>query len=159
MAAGGPPAIRPPSQLTSAAVPRPASESRFKGGPRAAPFPAPAPCQACHAGLNGFGFGPDGRIYAPLFGSDQLVAIDVGSGAFTTVATGVGSPSAAKPDGHGHLFSVDYLRGDVWRTDLASGASQKVATLREPLDNLAIDRDGVVYVSSTADSSIFALDW
>ena len=47
VAAGGPPAIRPPSQLTSAAVraldARPASESRFKGGPRAAPFPAPAP--------------------------------------------------------------------------------------------------------------------
>lgn len=108
--------------------------------------------------LNGFGFAPDGRLYAPLFGTDRLVSIDVDSGVFTTVASGVGSPSAAKPDGKGHLYSVDYLKGDVWRTDLASGVSKIVGAFAAPLDNLAIAPDGLVYVSSTADSRIFALD-
>ncbi len=108
--------------------------------------------------LNGFGFGPDGRLYAPLFGTDRLVAIDVDTGIFTTVASGVGNPSAAKPDGAGHLYSVDYLKGDVWRTELATGSSQIIGSFPAPLDNLALGPDGLVYVSSTADSRIYTLD-
>jgi sugar lactone lactonase YvrE len=108
--------------------------------------------------LNGFGFGPDGRLYAPLFGTDHLVAIDVNTGAFTTVASGVGAPSAVKNDGQGHLYSVDYLKGDVWRTELSSGESRRVGSLPAPLDNLAISPDGLIYLSSAADSRIVALD-
>ena len=130
--------------------------------------------------LNGFGFGADGRLYAPQFRTDKLVAIDVDSGQFTTIASGVGAPAAAKMAANGDVISVDYLKGDVWRTSaagvtaavgaaVAGGAagvagaggsrdSRIIAALPAPIDSLAIAGDGTIFVSSVADSSIFALD-
>lgn len=108
--------------------------------------------------LNGFGFGPDGRLYAPLFGTSKLVAVDPDSGAYTVISENVGTPAAAKADARGDVISVDYMTGDVWKTTLADGHSRVIATLREPLDNLAIAADGTVYLSNVADSAIHALD-
>jgi len=108
--------------------------------------------------LNGFGFGTDGRLYAPQFGTDRLVAIDVDRGEYTTIATGVGSPAAAKVAPNGDVFSVDYLKGDLWLTPKSGAAPSIVASMREPIDSLAIGRDGTVYVSNVADSSVLAVD-
>ena len=108
--------------------------------------------------LNGFGFGPDGRLYAPQFGTDRLVAIDVDRGEYTTIATGVGSPAAAKVAPNGDVFSVDYLKGDLWLTPKSGAAPRIVASVREPIDSLAFGRDGMVYVSNVADSSVLAID-
>ena len=108
--------------------------------------------------LNGFGFGPDGRLYAPQFGTDRLVAIDVDRGEYTTIASGVGSPAAAKVAPNGDVYSVDYLKGDLWLTPKSGGAPRIVASVREPIDSLAIGRDGTVYVSNVADSSVLAID-
>lgn len=114
---------------------------------------------ARHKGrLNGFGFGPDGRLYAPLFGTDRLVAIDVDSGEYSVVASGVGAPAAAKVDARGDVLSVDYLSGELWRTDLRAGTSRVIARVREPIDSLAIAADGTIYLSNVSDSSIFAID-
>lgn len=108
--------------------------------------------------LNGFAFGPDGRLYAPQFGTDRLVAIDVASGESTTVASGVGAPAAVRVAPNGDLWHVDYLTGDVWTTPKADGRSRIVARVREPVDSIAIDRDGMLYVSNVADSSVQAID-
>ncbi len=108
--------------------------------------------------LNGFGFGPDGRLYAPQFGTDRLVAIDVNSGEFTTIAAGVGAPAAAKVAPNGDVYSVDYLRGDLWLTPRSGAAPRIVAQVREPIDSLAIAGDGTIYVSNVADSSVLAID-
>ena len=108
--------------------------------------------------LNGFGFGPDGRLYAPQFGTDRLVAIDVDRGEYTIIATGVGSPAAAKVAPNGDVFSVDYLKGDLWLTPRSGAAPRIVASVREPIDSLALARDGTVYVSNVADSSVLAID-
>lgn len=108
--------------------------------------------------LNGFGFGPDGRLYAPQFRTDKLVAIDVDTGEVTTIASNVGAPAAAKVDSNGDVISVDYLKGNVWRTNVKTGASNIFATLREPIDNLAFDKDGTIFISNVADSTVFAVD-
>lgn len=108
--------------------------------------------------LNGFGFGPDGRLYGPWFGTDKLVAIDVAAASVTTVISGVGAPAAVKVSPRGEVFSVDYLKGDLWQSDPKTGTSKIVASVREPLDNLAIAADGTVYVSNVADSSVIAID-
>ncbi len=108
--------------------------------------------------LNGFGFGPDGRLYTPQFGTDRLVAIDVDRGEFTTIAQGVGSPAAVKVAPNGDVYSVDYLRGDLWLTPGTGGGSRVVAQVREPIDSLAIAPDGTIYVSNVADSSVVAID-
>ena len=58
--------------------------------------------------LNGFGFGPDGRLYAPHFGTNELFAIDVDTGEFTVIASGVGTTAATKVDADGNVWNVDY---------------------------------------------------
>ena len=108
--------------------------------------------------LNGFDFGPDGRLYAPLFGTDQLVAIDITTGVHTVVAKGVGSPSAVKVDAKGNLIAVDYKLGDVWHVNPATGETRKLVNRPAVIDNLAIARDGTIYLASTADSKIYALN-
>ncbi len=108
--------------------------------------------------LNGFAFGPDGRLYAPQFGTDRLVAIDIESGARTTIATGLGAPAAVKVAPNGDVYSVDYLSGDLWRTVPATGQSAKLTTLPAPLDSLVLAPAGKIILSSAADSSLFVFD-
>src|SRR6185295_2917050 len=53
---------------------------------------------------------------------------------------------------------LDYLRGDVVRVDPKSGKKTPLANLPPPVDNLAIAKDGTIYVSSTAYNGITAID-
>lgn len=108
--------------------------------------------------LNGFAFGPDGLLYAPHFGTDRLLAIDVDRGEHRVVASGLGAPAAVRVAANGDLYSVDYLTGDLWHTDPGTGVSRTLTELPEPLDSLAIAGDGGIYLSSAADSSIFRFD-
>ncbi len=108
--------------------------------------------------LNGFAFGPDGRLYAPQFGTDRLVAIDIETGARTTIATGLGAPAAVKVAPNGDVYSVDYLSGDLWRTVPATGQSAKLTNLPAPLDSLVLAPGGRIILSSAADSSLFVFE-
>ena len=109
--------------------------------------------------LNGFEFGADGRLYAPKFRTDQLLAIDVDTGVYTTIAKGVGTSAAVHVDTKGDVISVDYLKGDVWRTNPKTGDSVIIAHLPDDVpDNLAIAKDGTIYIASVADSRILAMN-
>ena len=108
--------------------------------------------------LNGFGFGPDGRLYAPHFGTDELFAIDVETGDFTVIAKGVGSTAATKTDANGDVWNVDYQTGDLWLTAMETGESRIIANFPEPLDNLTIDENGIIYLADLAISGITAFD-
>lgn len=107
---------------------------------------------------NGFGFGPDGLLYAPAFGTDKIFAINVDTGVHTIVAEGVGTSSAVKVAPNGDVYSIDYLKGELWRSDVKARRSVRVATMREPIDNLTIAKDGTVYISNVADSAVYAFD-
>ena len=80
------------------------------------------------------------------------------TGAFTQIAKNVGAPASVKIDASGDVISVDYLAGTVWRTSLTTAESKIIATYPAPLDSLAISTDGIIYLASVADSSIFAFN-
>ncbi len=108
--------------------------------------------------LNGFGFGPDGRLYAPHFTTNELLAINVDTGEHTVIADDVGTTAATKVDAGGNVWNVDYTTGDLWKTDVDTGKSEIIANFPEPLDNLTIADDGVIYMADLAISGITAFD-
>lgn len=109
--------------------------------------------------LNGFDFGLDGLLYAPAFGTDKLVAIDVGTGEHRTVAAGLGSPAAVKVDRRDStLVSVDYMKGELWRTDPRTGRNTLLAAFPDVIDNVTLGADGLIYLPSVADSRVLIFD-
>ena len=105
-------------------------------------------------GLNGFEVTAAGKLYGPLFFKHKVVEIDVNTGEMTDVADGFKVPAAVNIDGHGNLYVVDIESGEVTRIRLATRERQVIATLEPPLDNLAIDRRGWLFVSNPAANRI-----
>jgi sugar lactone lactonase YvrE len=111
--------------------------------------------------LNGMDFGPDGRLYGPLYTQGKIISLDVDSCSpvptndpwndcdLVTVADGFGVPAAVKFDAHGNLFAIDQV-GLLYQVDVASGEKSVVTELSPSLDNLAFDSHGRLYVSSAA---------
>jgi sugar lactone lactonase YvrE len=116
--------------------------------------------------VNGFDFGPDGRLYGPLFAAGMVVSVDVGQpgdppspspwtdGTIRVVATGFTEPTAVKFDPWDQLHLVDAGTGEVVRVDRTSGEKTVMAILAEGISNLAFDRLGELYVSNFQDGSI-----
>jgi sugar lactone lactonase YvrE len=106
-------------------------------------------------GLNAFDFGPDGRLYGPLFFGGKLVSIDVDSGDIRTVAEGFMVPSAVKFDAQGRLFALDQAGGQVYLVDPTSGEKTVYATIEPGLDNLAFDSRARLFVSNANTAAIY----
>jgi sugar lactone lactonase YvrE len=109
-------------------------------------------------GLNGFDFGPDGKLYGPLWFKSVVARVDVDSGKIETVATGFETPAAANFDSKGRLYVLDTARGEVVNVDTKSGARKVVAKLDPGLDNLAFDPNDHLFVSNMANNGIYEVD-
>jgi YVTN family beta-propeller protein len=109
-------------------------------------------------GFNGFDVGADGWLYGPVWFGSKIVKIDPDGGTVVTVAEGFGTPAAANFDSRGNLWVVDTQRGEVVRVDVASGATEVVATTRPSLDNLAFSADDRLYVTNMADNGVYRVD-
>ncbi len=109
-------------------------------------------------GLNGFEFGPDDKLYGPLWFKGQVAKVDVDKAELSVVADGFKIPAAVNFDSKGNLFVVDTALGQLVRVDPNSGAKTMVAQLKPSLDNLAIDDKGRIYVSNMADNGIQEVD-
>ncbi|OPY99618.1 hypothetical protein A5906_28485 [Bradyrhizobium sacchari] len=109
-------------------------------------------------GLNGFEFGPDDKLYGPLWFKGQVARVDVDKAELTVVADGFKVPAAVNFDSKGNLFVVDTALGQLVRVDPKSGAKTMVAQLKPSLDNLAIDDKDQIYVSNMADNGIQQVD-
>lgn len=109
-------------------------------------------------GLNGFDFGPDGRLCGPLWFRGQIVCIDVDGGALEVVAEGMTQPAAANFDSRGRLFAIDNETGEIFRIDTASRRRELVATAPANLDNLAFSTDDRLFVTNMADNAIYEVD-
>jgi sugar lactone lactonase YvrE len=109
-------------------------------------------------GLNGFEFGPDDKLYGPLWFKGQVAKVDVDKAELTVVADGFKVPAAVNFDSKGNLFVVDTALGQLVRVDPKSGAKTMVAQLKPSLDNLAIDDKDRIYVSNMADNGIQEVD-
>ncbi|MBM7485664.1 MULTISPECIES: SMP-30/gluconolactonase/LRE family protein [Bradyrhizobium] len=109
-------------------------------------------------GLNGFEFGPDDKLYGPLWFKGQVAKVDVDKAELTVVADGFKVPAAVNFDSKGDLWVVDTALGQLVRVDPKSGAKTMVAQLKPSLDNLAIDDKDRIYVSNMADNGIQEVD-
>ncbi|TFV36040.1 hypothetical protein E4K66_25030 [Bradyrhizobium frederickii] len=109
-------------------------------------------------GLNGFEFGPDDKLYGPLWFKGQVAKVDVDKAELTVVAEGFKIPAAVNFDSKGNLFLIDTALGQLVRVDPKSGSKTIVAQLKTSLDNLAIDDKDRIYVSNMADNGIQEVD-
>ena len=109
-------------------------------------------------GFNGFEVGPDGMLYGPLWFKNAIVKIDPATGADTVVADGFQIPAAANFGPDGNLYAIDTKTGEVKRIDMKTKAVTVIATLAPALDNLAIAKDGTIYVSNMADATIYSVN-
>ncbi|KYH01643.1 SMP-30/gluconolactonase/LRE family protein [Bradyrhizobium sp. DOA1] len=109
-------------------------------------------------GLNGFEFGPDDKLYGPLWFKGQVAKVDVDKAELTVVADGFKVPAAVNFDSKGNLFVVDTALGQLVRVDPKSGTKTMIAQLKPSLDNLAIDGQDRIYVSNMADNGIQEID-
>ncbi len=109
--------------------------------------------------MNSFEFGPDGRLYGPLFLAGMVVSINVGApnapfsaspwtdGTIIPLATGFKWPVAAKFSPAGVLHVLDQT-GEIFKIDIKTGAKTLFVTLQDGLDNLVFDASGTLYVSN-----------
>jgi len=106
-------------------------------------------------GLNGFQFGPDGKLYGPLWFNGEVARVDVDAATIETVASGFGVPAAANFGPDGALYVLDTLHGEVVRVVIDTGEKTVVAAVRTGLDNLDFDANGKLYVTGMAEAAIF----
>ncbi|MCA1385495.1 hypothetical protein [Bradyrhizobium sp. BRP23] len=109
-------------------------------------------------GLNGFEFGPDDKLYGPLWFKGQVARVDVDKAELSVVTDGFKIPAAVNFDSKGNLVVIDTALGQFVRVDPKSGAKTMVAQLKPSLDNLAIDDKDRIYVSNMADNGIQEVD-
>ncbi|MEY9756503.1 hypothetical protein [Bradyrhizobium yuanmingense] len=109
-------------------------------------------------GLNGFEFGPDDKLYGPLWFKGQVARVDVDKAELSVVTDGFNIPAAVNFDSKGNLVVIDTALGQLVRVDPKSGAKTMVAQLKPSLDNLAIDDKDRIYVSNMADNGIQEVD-
>ena len=109
-------------------------------------------------GLNGFEFGPDDKLYGPLWFKGQVAKVEVDKAELTVIADGFKIPAAVNFDSKGNLWVVDTALGQLVRVDPKTGAKKMVAQLKPSLDNLAIDDKDRIFVSNMADNGIQEVD-
>ena len=115
--------------------------------------------------LNAFDFGPDGKLYGPLFAGGAVVRVNVGGpgtptstdpfgdGTVEIVAGGFTVPAAAKFDSNGFLTVLDQT-GEVFKLNILTGERTLFIKIQEGLDNLAFDSEGTLYISNANFGSV-----
>ncbi|TPG34573.1 SMP-30/gluconolactonase/LRE family protein [Mycolicibacterium hodleri] len=97
---------------------------------------------------NAMEFGPDGLLYFPVMGANEIWRIDPdGTGAPETVATGLGVPDSVKFDQNGSIVSTQVASGQVLRINPRTGEKALLAQLTPGLDNCTFV-DGRLFVSN-----------
>ncbi|MDG0980425.1 MAG: SMP-30/gluconolactonase/LRE family protein [Halieaceae bacterium] len=96
---------------------------------------------------NAFEVGPDGMLYAPIMGTNEIWRFDLNTGQHQVVATDLGVPDSVKFDSSGNIISTQVASGQVLRIDPRTGASTLLAQLSPGLDNCTFVGDRL-FVSS-----------
>lgn len=123
----------------------------------------PVPCLGF---FNSFDFGPDGRLYGPLFAFNLIISVNVDEGNPSTsnpfdpsseldlqIVAGDGdfefnNPAAAKFGPDGLLYVLDQS-GQIVKIDIENNNDIIPFTTLEPgLDNMVFDEDGSLYVTN-----------
>jgi sugar lactone lactonase YvrE len=90
---------------------------------------------------NALEVGPDGNLYFPLLGTNEICKINPDSGASERVVGDLGGPTAVKFDGKGNIVSTQVGSGQVLRIDPRTGERAVLAQLSPGIDNLTFVGD------------------
>lgn len=85
---------------------------------------------------NAMEVGPDGMLYFPVMGANEIWRISPEGGEPEVVARDLGVPDAVKFDAQGFIISTQVASGQVLRIDPRTGAQTVLATIAPGLDNL-----------------------
>ena len=96
---------------------------------------------------NAFEIGPDGKLYFPVMGANEIWRIDPEGGEPEVVAKDLGVPDSVKFDAKGFMVSTQVATGQVLRIDPNSGNKVELASIAPGLDNLSFVGDRL-FVSS-----------
>ena len=111
---------------------------RDGGAPRVIAEDVPMP--------NAFEVGPDGKLYMPVMGANEIWRVSLEGGRPEVVATDLGVPDSVKFDSEGFIVSTQVASGQVLRIDPSSGDKTVLAQLPPGLDNVTF-ADGRIFVS------------
>jgi sugar lactone lactonase YvrE len=84
---------------------------------------------------NAFAVGPDGKLYFPVMGTNEIWRIGLEGGASEKVAGDLGVPDSVKFDSQGFIISTQVYSGQVLRIDPRTGDRTVLAQLTPGLDN------------------------
>ena len=96
---------------------------------------------------NAMEVGPDGMLYFPVMGANEIWRVNPEGGAPEVVAKDLGVPDAVKFDADGYIVSTQVASGQVLRIDPRTGEKTILATIAPGLDNLTFV-DNRLFVSS-----------
>lgn len=85
---------------------------------------------------NAFEVGPDGKLYIPVMGTNEIWRVSLDGGAPEVVARDLGVPDSVKFDAQGRIVSTQVHSGQVLRVDPGSGDKTVLASLTPGLDNV-----------------------
>jgi sugar lactone lactonase YvrE len=84
---------------------------------------------------NAFSVGPDGKLYLPVMGTNEIWRVSLDGGAPEKVAGDLGVPDSVKFDPQGFIISTQVHSGQVLRIDPRNGERTVLADLTPGLDN------------------------
>lgn len=101
----------------------------------------------------------DGFLYSPQPFKDEIWRIDPDTGATEVVTSGWSVPIGTAFDSAGNLYALAQGDGEVVRVDLSNPDTESNRTVLAELpvgwaDNIAINDEGRIFVSSSTDSTI-----
>jgi sugar lactone lactonase YvrE len=100
---------------------------------------------------NAMEVGPDGLLYFPVMGANEIWRIDPDGGEPQCVAGDLGVPDSVKFDSHGYIVSTQVASGQVLRIDPRSGERRLLAQLSPGLDNCTFVGDRVLVSNFTGE--------
>ncbi len=86
--------------------------------------------------VNAFQVGPDGKLYFPAQGANEIWRIDLAGGEPEVVAKDLGVPDSVKFHPDGYIVSTQVGSGQVLKIDPRTGAKEVLADLTPGLDNV-----------------------
>lgn len=96
---------------------------------------------------NAFQVGPDGKLYVPVMGSNEIWRVNLDGSGAEVVAGDLGVPDSVKFDNKGRIITTQVASGQVLRLDILTGSREILADLGPGLDNVTFIGERI-FVSS-----------
>lgn len=104
---------------------------------------------------NALNVGPDGNIYFPAIGANEIWRVPLEGGRPPEVfAKDMAVPTAVKFDSKGRLLSTQGQSGEILRFTLPGGERSVVAKMRPGIDNFALTDTDRLFVSHFVDGGV-----